>query len=247
MLLKERVELLLLIKLKVFLSKFYLNQINHYEHFVTRQLIGQRSSSVLGNEAPQVNSPAPAAEEQAKGEKGPHRRHRHHRHHHHQGGEHASFGQAHQSHHGHTSAGADGYGHINDDLIFIERGEHSPHRQEPPAGYEYKGKIEVQSIDKEHRSRFQGQSAIIPPLQSSVSLPQQSVSLSQHTGPCPPGWQQMVLSAAPGGPCPPGVPCPPGGAMYTGQLVAAAGIAQASLGGIGGFGGIGGGIGFGGG
>ncbi len=51
----------------------------------------------------------------------------------------------------------------------------------------------------------------------------------------------MVLTAAPGG------PCPPGGAMYAGQLAGHAGIAQAGLGGIGGFGGATSGIGFGGG
>jgi hypothetical protein len=219
-----------------FIKKYFVDQL-----IFSRQLIGQRSSSVLGNEAPQVHSPAPPAEDEAKGEQGTNRRHRHHhRHHHHHGGEHAGLGHTHQSHQGHTTAGADGYGHINDDLIFIERGEHSPHRQEPPSGYEYKGKIEVQSIDREHHSRSQGQNAAVPPLQPSVPIP-------QPIGPCPPGWQQMVLSAAPGGPCPPGVPCPPGGSLYTGQLVGATGVPQAGLGGIGGFGGATGGIGFGGG
>ena len=61
---------------------------------------------------------------------------------------------------------------------------------------------------------------------------------------CPPGWQQIILSAAPGGPCPPGVPCGAGGSMYTGQLIGGAGMAQAGLGGIGGFGGSAAGMGF---
>lgn len=187
---------------------------------------------MLGNEAPQViSSPAPREDQVEGGEQPTPRRHRHHRRRHHQNAENASFGQP---RHGRTSAGVDGYGHINDDLIFIERGNHSPHRQEPPAGYEYKGKIEVQGVDKEHRSRSQGQSSIVPPVQPSGPIP-------QPTGPCPPGWQQMVLSAAPGG------PYSSSGAIYTGQLTGAAGVAQAGLGGIGGLSGAAGGVGFGGG
>lgn len=208
--------------------------------FFFRQLIGQRSSSVLGNEAPQAGSSSAPPQDQARADQSTHRRHRHRRHK--QNGNSASFGHAYQ---GHSSAGADGYGHINDDLIFIERGDHSPHRQEPPAGYEYKGKIEVQSVDRERRSRSQGHSATIQPsvpfVQPSVPLVQPSVPIAQPTGPCPPGWQQMILTAAPGG------PCPPGGALYSGQLAGPAGVAQAGLGGIGGFGGAAGGIGFGGG
>ena len=199
---------------------------------------------MLGNEAPQAASSPVPAQDQTRTDQNTHRRHRQHRRHK-QNGESASFGQSRQ---GHSSAGADGYGHINDDLIFIERGEHSPHRQEPPSGYEYKGKIEVQSVDRERRSRSQGHSAVVPPIQPSVpivqpSVPivQPSVSIAQPTGPCPPGWQQMILTAAPGG------PCPPGGALYSGQLAGPAGVAQAGLGGIGGFGGAAGGIGFGGG
>ena len=201
---------------------------------VFRQLIGQRSSSVLDNDASQQQqqrSPAPPAGD----ENGAviHKRHRHHRHHHHQHhaeGAHAE--EAHQSHHSHahserkhTSVGADGYGHLNGDLIFIERGEHSPHRQEPPSGYEYKGKIEVQGINKEQRSQSRGRGTFAPQ-GPSVAPPQ-----PQGYGPCPPGWQQMALSAAPGG------PCPPGASMYTGQMVGAGGMSHAGLGGMGGFGG----------
>ena len=205
-----------------------------------RQLIGQRSSSVLGDEPPQVRSPIPSADSEARGEQVTHQRRRHHRHHH--STEHAGFGQTHQSRHsqGHTSAGPDGYGHINDDLIFIERGEHSPHRQEPPPGYEYKGKIEVQGIEKDYRSRSQGQSSVLSPQPLSVPMGQPVAPPASLSG-CPPGWQQMILTAAPGG------PCPPGAAMYAGQVVGAAGIGQAGLGGMPGLGGPGGGIGFGGG
>lgn len=203
-------------------------------------MIGQRSSSVLGNDRPPVQSPKPPAEGLSRNEQNSHHHRRHHRrHHHHQSGEQLNFGQSHQSHQsrqGQTSAAADGYGHINDELIFIERGEHSPHRQEPPPGYEYKGKIEVQNIEKEQR-QTQGQSFVHPPGQHVPPTIAPSASL----GPCPPGWQQIVLSAAPGG------PCPPGGAMYTGQFAGSGGIAQAGLGGIGSFAGGASGIGFGGG
>jgi hypothetical protein len=225
--------------------------------FFLRQLIGQRSSSVLDNNgAAQVRSSAPPAENDASGVQ--ESRHRHH--HRRRSGENAGFGQTHQSRQtqGHTSAGADGYGHINDDLIFIERGDHSPHRQEPPPGYEYKGKIEVQGIDKEYRSRFHGQGSIGGQGPTSVPMPYSvgphpvgphpvgpqpvgphPVGLPASLNHCPPGWQQIILSAAPGGPCPPGVPCGAGGSMYTGQLIGGAGMAQAGFGGIGGIGGIG--------
>ena len=183
-------------------------------------MIGQRSSSVIGTDEPRTHSPFPTTEGDARSAQGAFQHHRHHR------NEYSSFGQTHQSRHGqgHTSAGADGYGHINDDLIFIERGEHSPHRQEPPLGYDYKGKIEVQGVDKEIRSHSHGQNLVVPP---SVPLPQpQPVAPVSSLGQCPPGWQQMILTAAPGG------PCPPGGAMYTGQLV---GAAQGSLGAMSGY------------
>jgi hypothetical protein len=205
-----------------------------------RQLIGQRSSSVLGDEAPQIHSPIPSADSEVRGEPVIHQRRRHHRRHH--SAEHAGFGQTHQSRHsqGRTSAGPDGYGHINDDLIFIERGEHSPHRQEPPPGYEYKGKIEVQGIEKEYRSRSQGQGSVLSPAPLPVPMAQ-PVPPPGSLSACPPGWQQLILTAAPGG------PCPPGAAMYAGQVIGAAGVGQAGLGGIPGLGGPAGGIGFGGG
>lgn len=195
-----------------------------------RQLIGQRSSSVLGNEAPQIRSPIPSADGDNRGEQATHSRRRHHRHH---STDRAGFSQAHQSRisEGRTSAGADGYGHINDDLIFIERGEHSPHRQEPPPGYEYKGKIEVQGIEKESRSRSQGQSsgAATGPLPLTMSQP---CPMGSTLSGCPPGWQQMILTAAPGG------PCPPGAQMYTAQVIGSGGgIGQPGLGGMGTMGG----------
>jgi hypothetical protein len=233
---------LVLLKLKEYLSQFDFDNFSQYNtlfiEFFLRQLIGQRSSSVLDNEAATpTHSPA---ESEAKDAKETQHRHRHH--HRRRSGEHAGFSQTRQSHQtqGHTSAAADGYGHINDDLIFIERGEHSPHRQEPPPGYEYKGKIEVQGIDNQYRSQSHGQGSAVPQGPTSVPMPNpfgQPASISH----CPPGWQQLILSAAPGG------PCPPGGAMYAGQLIVGGGMAQAGLGGIGGFGGSAAGVGFGGG
>ena len=181
-----------------------------------RQLIGQRSSSVLGGEGAQARSPIPAGDGGARGAQVTEHRHHHHRHHqHHHSNEHA--------HHQH-SIGGDGYGHLNGDLIFIERGEQSPHRQTPPSGYEYKGKIEVQGAERERRSRSRGQSTVFPPQPQPIPMPP-PVGPSFNRGPCPPGWQQVVLSAAPGG------PCPPGGTMYTGQVTGGAGYAQTGLGG----------------
>ena len=172
-----------------------------------RQLIGQRSSSVLGNEQ---QAAASSSQGENTGERTS--RHRHHR------------------RHNRTASGNNGYGHINEELIFIERGEHSPHRQEPPAGYEYKGKIEVQNFDKETISRSQDRSIGAP---------------TTGAGPCPPGWQQMVMTGA--GAC---GPCPPGAVSYSGQLVGGGGIGGFTAGGgIGGFtagGGFGGGAGYGG-
>jgi len=198
-------------------------------------LIGQRSSSVLNDEAAQAQS----VEGEASGEQTGKRRHRHRRHHRQQqqqqqqqqqSNEQFSFHQGAQSH---SSVGADGYGHINEDLIFIERGDHSPHRQEPPPGYEYKGKIEVQNTEKVTRSYSQGQA------QTGVTYPsvQPQVPVQQPTGPCPPGWTQVVLQAAPGG--------PPGTAVYPGQF--GAGVAQAGIGGLSGFNHAASGVGFGGG
>ncbi|CAF1323972.1 unnamed protein product [Adineta steineri] len=213
---------------------------------IPEQLIGQRSSSVLGNEAPQVRSPIPSGgDSDARVEQVTHSRRRHHRNH---STEHAGYAQAHQSRssQGRTTAGPDGYGHINDDLIFIERGDHSPHRQEPPPGYEYKGKIEVQGLDKETRSRSQGHSSGLSPQPASAPLPLTmtnpcaGLSTMGTMGGCPPGWQQMILTAAPGG------PCPPGATMYTGQIISSGGMPQPGLGGMGGLTNTSGGMGYGG-
>jgi len=168
---------------------------------IPEQLIGQRSSSALGEEHHQ-HSPV-ATTEVAAGGGGEHvsrrRHHRHHRHHH-QGHQHHQHHQ-HQHHHSgenvvsayaqqatspyRTTAALDGFGHINEELIFIERGDHSPHRQEPPPGYEYKGKIEVQSFDRETRQASTG-------------------NQGATGGPCPPGWTQVVLQGGTCGPCPSG-------------------------------------------
>ena len=195
--------------------------------FYRRQMTGQHSSSIIDNEDQQQRSPAPLAQEEVTEEPVTNRRHRrHHRHrHHHHYGEDADFGQMQQWYQtqGYTSVGADGYGHINDDLIFIERGEHSPHRQGPPPGYEYKGKIEVQGIDGEYRSRSRGQALNVLP---SASVPP-CVTQPSSFGPCPPGWQPMILTAAPGGPCPPGT------LPYTGQAIGAVGGTQTGAGGFG--------------
>lgn len=107
-------------------------------------------------------------------------------------------------------------------MIFIERGDHSPHRQEPPPDYEYKGKIEVQNFEKEQRSQTYNAGGAPPLVPPSIPVPQQSA------GPCPPGWQQMVLTA--GGHC---GPCPPGGLPYSGQVVGAASAGQIGIGGFG--------------
>jgi hypothetical protein len=187
----------------------------------------------LSNQEQNLRSPAPPAEGESIGDSTVHRRHRHHhhRHHHHPGSENAGFAQTHQSHHaqGQSTVGADGYGHINEDLIFIERGDHSPHRQEPPPGYEYKGKIEVQGVEKEFRSRSRGQDAAQPyaPVPQQYAPSYAPPPQVPNCGPCPPGWQQMALAA--GG----AMPCPSGGLPYTGQI---AGVAS-STGGYGSFGG----------
>ena len=211
-----------------------------------RQLIGQRSSSVLGGEEQQKVSPNPQGE--GAGEYTARHRHRHHGHH--QAGERRSSRQGHQSRRtqaqqSNSSVGADGYGHINSELIFIERGEHSPHRQEPPPGYEYKGKIEVQDVERESRSRSRGANAYVAPQPTSIpqqALPQQQVLAQQQgLGSCPPGWQQMILTSTPG------VQCPMGGAMFSAQVVGAASMPHAGLGGMSGFNGSSGGMGYGGG
>lgn len=191
------------------------------------QLIGQRSSSAINNEKQHTRSPIPLVEAEPNGHSGgSHRRNR--RHHRHHFGEPAAFGQASQwrQAQGHTAVGTDGYGHINEDLIFIERGDHSPHRQEPPAGYEYKGKIEVQGIDREIRSRSHGASTVAAP---PVPMPQPVAPTSSFgpCPPCPPGWQQVMLTAAPGGPNPPGT------VSYAGQTMGTFGGTQTGVGGFG--------------
>ena len=131
----------------------------------------------------------------------------------------------------HTYSGPVGYSHINDELIFIERDEHSPYRQEPPAGYEYKGKIEVENTDREYRTRSRSRGTVIPvppPLPLPPSVPfSQSSAPAPSIGPCPPGWQQVILTAAPGGPCPPGT------TTYTAQAVGATNMFQGSSSGTG--------------
>lgn len=161
------------------------------------------------------------AEGAVGGERTTHRRHhrRHHRHHHgdqqphhhhqhHHSGENitSAYSQQQSSSQHRSTAAVDGYGHINDELIFIERGEHSPHRQEPPSGYEYKGKIEVQSYDREIHSQAQ------------------AAGPRPTGGPCPPGWTQVVMS---GGAC---GPCPSGGVPYSGQVVGGAQTGAAGYG-----------------
>lgn len=186
----------------------------------------------MSNEGEPTRSSAPLAEAKASSEQTAQRRHRHH---HHRVGEHANLRQTHQSRQtqGHTSVGADGYGHINSDLIFIERGDHSPHRQDAPSGYEYKGKIEVQGIDREHRSRSHGsgsrppQPNTIPQSAAPPAQIPQTIAPTSSFGPCPPGWQQMVLSANPGG------LCPPGALSYSGQAMGAFGGAQTGFGNFG--------------
>lgn len=182
--------------------------------------MGQRSSSPLTTEPRQLG--AAVGQDEAAGEQGNQQRH----HHHHFGAEQFGSSTVRQSRRGHTIAGEDGYGHINEDLIFIERGDQSPHRQVPPPGYELKGKIEVQGIDREIRSRSQGHGSTANPLPQPAPI-SQTTGTTASGGPCPPGWQQVVLSAAPGG------PCPPGSTMYGGQAVGAGGVGQVGLGGFG--------------
>ncbi|CAF3482738.1 unnamed protein product [Rotaria socialis] len=203
---------------------------------VPEVLIGQRSSSVLSNEAPQKrqgrSSVSPVADEATEMQTTQRESRRQH------SGENFSSGRIYHSRQvqGQVSGGSEGYGHIDKDLIFIERGENSPHRQKPPPGYEFKGKIEVQCLEKETRSRSRGRTIgnlppVAPPVPQPMPLPTPSV------GPCPPGWQQVIMSAGSCG------PCPSGGNAYTAQVVGGAGMAQGGFGGVGmaqsGFGGAG--------
>jgi len=176
--------------------------------------------------------PSPASNAEAEGGQATHhrqhRRHHHHHHQHHHSDEHANFGETQQSHltQHHTTAGADGYGHINDELIFIERGDHSPHRQEPPPGYEYKGKIEVQGLEKEHHTHSYGQASVLPAHVAQPAVP------SGNALACPPGFYKAFLTGGSSG------PCPTGGIYYEGEL-ANASVPQLGIGttpiGVGGY------------
>jgi hypothetical protein len=177
---------------------------------------------VLGNERHQVHSPAVPDENEHQTEQNNRHRQRRQRH---RASERTESRSVHQSRQaqadqGHGSVGADGYGHINEELIFIERGEQSPHRQDPPSGYEYKGKIEVQNVEKQHRSRSRGSNSLLD------SQPVVSISSG---GPCPPGWQQVILNTASA------APCPSGATIYTGQMVSSASSGHTNMTGIGGF------------
>ncbi|CAF2010830.1 unnamed protein product [Rotaria magnacalcarata] len=204
----------------------------HHRHHKNKAL-----DIAMSNEGQKIRSPAPEAESEVAGTPATQSKNRRHRHRQ-QNFEQTNFGQMQRSRQKkcHTSAGADGYGHINDDLIFIERGDHSPHRQEPPPGFEYKGTIEVQGIDKEYRSRSRGSTAALQP---SAPVHQPSFPISQPVVPtpsmgnCPPGWQQMMLTAGSCG------PCPSGGLSYTGHTIGAMGGTQAGFGGFGGVGSFG--------
>ena len=88
----------------------------------------------------------------------------------------------------------------------------------------------MQGADRERRSHSRGHTAVFPPQPPHVPIPQ-PIAPVINRGPCPPGWQQMVLSAAPGGPCP---PCP---GMFTGQVIGGGGYVQPGVGGFTGGGG----------
>ena len=214
------VDNLYLSKLFVFDSCDQLNLFSFSFRFI-RQLIGQRSSSVVGSDPGPVRSPVPSAEGEVKKDFGGQPDHHHHHHHRHRHRHHGQGGQSQQV------VGSDGYGHINEELIFIERGDHSPHRQDPPKGYDYKGKIEVQCANRESRSQSRGRNTFFPspPYQPGpTNIPMPPPVVPQHqVGPCPPGWQQMMVSAAPGG------PCPPGAGMFPGQMFAPTGFPQPSF------------------
>lgn len=166
---------------------------------IPEQLVGQRSASALNNEVSHVRPSVSPVGAEAKARVGSHHR-RHHGHHHH--------------HHSHGSSG--GYGHVSDDIIFIERGHQSRNNQGPPPGFEFKGMIQVQGSDKVIRRRHRSQSG--GPIYVSPPRP-------IHHGPCPPGWQAVSVPA--GGSC---FPC--SGGYYNGQ-------AGGYYGGLGSYGGSG--------
>ncbi|CAF4549796.1 unnamed protein product, partial [Didymodactylos carnosus] len=116
-------------------------------------------------------------------------------------------------HHQHHSGVAGGFGHINEDLIFIERSGQQQ-RQKPPKGYEYKGKIEIQGVNKEYRSQSHGRQTPVM-LPQPISIPQpvpQPVPqpIPRPMNPCPPGWQMIITGGPPGAPIAP-VPVATGG------------------------------------
>jgi len=171
------------------------------------QVVGHRSTSAF---AGRVDG------QELAGEARPEKLHRHHHHHHdyrqdsieQKVSKPSRRSRRTDSKHEHASAGGDGYGHLQDGLIFIERGEHSPHRQQAPSGYKYKGKIEVQCEEETTRSTSRGR--VIPPQPQPQPLPLPVPT--PHVGPCPPGWQQMMVP-------PTGVGYPTGATGYSGQGV----------------------------
>lgn len=160
-------------------------------------MIGQRSSSVVGDDATgPTRSPAPGDDEEAHGE---HPTTHHYRHRHH-GGERVD-GVHRKKHDQNQQSSGDGYGHINNDLIFIERGDHSPHRQDPPPGYEYKGKIEVQGATRENRSQSRGRETYTTgaPTTIPAPIPAPPIVPNPVLNICPPGWHPVVISTQQGG------------------------------------------------
>lgn len=175
--------------------------------FCYRQVVGHRSASAFASRAD--------GQELADGAS-PQKLHRH-RHHHHDYRQDSIEQKVSKpsrrsrrtgSKHEHASAGGDGYGHLHDGLIFIERGEHSPHRQQAPSGYEYKGKIEVQCEEERARSTSRGRVIQPQPQPQPLPLP----APAPQVGPCPPGWQQVMVSST-------GAGYPTGVTGYAGQGV----------------------------
>ncbi|CAF0721692.1 unnamed protein product [Rotaria sordida] len=178
-----------------FFQQQHMDISNHGE--TSEQLVDQRSPSALNNEVSHVRpSISPVGAEARHGSHHRHHRgHHHSRHHHH----HHQHHQHHQHYVGHTYT-AGGYGHVSDDIIFIERGRHGHHHQAPPPGFIYKGMIQVQGCDTIYRSRSRSRHLALPP-----PAPVRPINLN----PCPPGWQ-LVNGVG-------GNPCPPGTTLYTGQ------------------------------
>lgn len=91
------------------------------------------------------------------------------------------------SHRGHKSrknrSRSNGYGRIGENLFFIEQGSN----QKAPTGYVYKGKIEVQTMECESGS-------ITVPAPRPVAPQPCPPVVNPCSGPCPPGWHQVVIS-----------------------------------------------------